>query len=470
MPRSPQFSTPNHRMPQPLLTELFHAAVSAVEPEAALRRAFRETPVPLTGRVWIIASGKASARMARAAVGILAADAVAPAGGVLISPERVASPHPAIRVCQAEHPVPGPGSLAAALAVDALISQIRSGDEAWVLLSGGTTSLLAAPAAGTGIDQEDLTTLFRSLLRSGLDIHAMNLVRKRVVRWGAGRLAAALGRAGARTRAFVISDVIDDDLAAIGSGPCVPDPTTAEEVRALLSHAHVWAAVPRGLRRYLDAVMQGAEPETPKPADQTFDRVASRVIATNDDAVNAAMVRARESGYRVARVAEPLRGEAALAGSRFVDGLDRAFPQDEGSPMPRCVVQGGETTVTLAGAPGNGWGGRCQEFALAAARRLFEADRAHRDWWILAAGTDGQDGPTDAAGAMIRGDTWQSIRNAGRDPSRDLERHQSYHALDAVGALFRPGATGTNVMDIVIAVEARKPSPASGRIPTGGVP
>jgi glycerate-2-kinase len=445
-----------------VLVDLYRSAVGAVEPTAAMRRAFVEAPPPAADRVWIIASGKASAGMARAAVDQLAAGSTPLAGGVLVTPETAASPHPAIRVYPAEHPLPGPGSMAAALAVEALLPTIRPGDEAWVLLSGGSTSLLAAPVGGSGIGQEDLATLYQSLIEWGLDIGAMNLVRKRVSRWGAGRLATALGLAGARTRAYVLSDVITDDLAAIGSGPCVGDPATAQEVRSLLMHARLWPTVPESIQRYLRAVIAGAEPETPKPDDPTFERVMSRIIATNADALDAAEARARESGFRVARIHESLRGEAALAGAQFADGLTVAIPPHEDSGTPRCMIQGGETTVTLTGRRASGLGGRCQEFALAAARRLSELGASGRAWWLLAAGSDGRDGPTDAAGAIISGSTWQAIGNAGRSPSRDLEGHDAYQSLDAVGALFKPGPTGTNVMDIVIALERPEHRVAAG--------
>ena len=460
-----QPDTPNHRVPEQVLADLFHAAVGAVEPEAALTRAFAQDPPPPAERVWIIASGKASAAMTRAAVDILAARSRAPAGGVMVGPKEVASPHPAIHTCAAEHPLPGPGSLAAGLALEGLMAHIRPGDEAWVLLSGGSTSLLAAPVEGSGIASEDLGTLFGCLLESGLDIGTMNAVRKRVARWGAGRLATALGRAGARTRCYVMSDVINDDLAAIGSGPCEPDATTAADIRALLTAAGLWRKIPLSIRRYIKAAMKGTEPETPKPNDPAFARVRSRVIATNADALIAAAARAGQLGLDIERIAEPLQGEASLAGGRFVDRLKRAIPLDKGSHVtaPRCVIQGGETTVTLAGTSAGGSGGRSQEFALAAARRLSELGDSGRRWWLLAAGTDGRDGPTDAAGGIVSGDTWQAIRGAGRDPSRDLERHHAYQALDAVRALFKPGPTGTNVMDIVIALEAPGSGAAAGR-------
>ncbi|NNG16747.1 MAG: DUF4147 domain-containing protein, partial [Gemmatimonadales bacterium] len=330
---------PDHPVPERLLAQLFRAAVDAVEPKAALTRAFAKEPPLPAKRVWIIASGKASAAMAQAAEEMLAAQSRTLAGGVIVGLERAGRSHPSIRTCVAEHPLPGPGSLAAALALEDLIAHVRPDDEAWVLLSGGSTSLLAAPVEGSGIAQEDLGALFAYLLESGLEIGIMNAIRKRVTRWGAGRLATALGRAGANTRCYVVSDVINDELRAIGSGPCVADATTADDVQTLLTQAG-WEKTPDSIRRYLNAVTEGTAPETPKGTNAVFGRVTSRIIATNADATHAAAARARELGLRVARIREPLQGEAALAGARFVDGLDPAIPQDEPSGTPHCVVQG----------------------------------------------------------------------------------------------------------------------------------
>jgi hydroxypyruvate reductase len=291
------------------------------------------------------------------------------------------------------------------------------------------------------------------LLRSGLDIKAMNLVRKRFTRWGAGRLARSL--AHARVRCYIVSDVVGDDLAAIGSGPCVPDTSTAREVREALVQAGLWEGLARSLQRHLDDVDRGVDrggiPETPKPGDPAFDRVEIRLIANNRLALEAAGRRARELGLVPEIVEAPLVGEAATVGARIADQLVAGNRQ---SRPTRCLIAGGETTVTfvdqdagrqLPGLPG----GRSQELALAAARVL----RGHPPpVALLAAGTDGRDGPTDAAGAIVDGATWDRMAAAGRDPQRDLQRHDSYAALAAADALIKTGPTGTNVMDIVVGV------------------
>jgi hydroxypyruvate reductase len=306
----------------------------------------------------------------------------------------------------------------------------------WVLLSGGTTSLIGAPQPG--IAPLDLKALYAQLLRSGLDIKAMNRVRKRFTRWSAGRLARSLAHA-ARVQCFIVSDVIGDDLAAIASGPCVPDPSTARDVREALERAGLWIGLAPSMRSYVDQVERGQIAETPKPGDPTVERVESTLVATNRLALEAAATRARELGLAADIVEPPIVGEASMVGAIIAEALK--------GMSGRCLILGGETTVTISGE--SGLGGRSQELALAAARVLQGSPRAA----LLAAGTDGRDGPTDAAGAIVDGETWGRIAAAGRDPERDLRHHDSYAALAAADALIKTGPTGTNVMDVVIGID-----------------
>jgi hydroxypyruvate reductase len=302
--------------------------------------------------------------------------------------------------------------------------------------------LIAAPEAG--LTTVELTTLYSLLLGSGLDIVAMNRIRKRFSRWGGGKLARAL--APARVRVYIVSDVIGDDLASIGSGPCVPDSTTAQEVRALLESSELWTRIPAAARTLIESAERGSIGETPKPGDAAFARVSSEIIASNRLALEAAGRRAEELGLRVSINDAPIAGEARATGESLAREL-LSQCRTSGT-APRCLIWGGETTVTI-GAQAAGLGGRCQELALAAAGVLQDADGRTG---LLAAGTDGRDGPTDAAGAVVHAGTWNAIKDAGRDPSGDLASHNSYVALDAAGALLRPGLTGTNVMDVVIGI------------------
>ena len=393
--------------------------------------------------------------MADTAVEVLGAKGLAPAGGLIVAPVRGSTPHPKIHSVPGDHPEPGAGSLAAAEALAATAAQVKPSDEVWVLLSGGTTSLVGAPEPG--ISPAELTTIYSVLLGSGLDITAMNRIRKRFSRWGGGKLARAL--APALVRVYIVSDVIGDDLASIGSGPCVPDPASAADIHALLEGASLWSRLPEAARRAVTAAESGKMAETPKPGDQAFARVTLELVASNRLALEAAAKRAAELGLAPSIVETPLAGEASAAGASVAASLlnncvrppfsqptrGTELPTDAARP---CLIWGGETTVTL-GAGTAGLGGRCQELALTAARLLEGAPVGTA---LLAAGTDGRDGPTDAAGAIVDGSTWWEVMNRGRNPARDLEAHDAYRALDAAGALLRPGLTGTNVMDVVIGV------------------
>jgi glycerate 2-kinase len=431
--------------PAALLSELYTVATAAVDPGPALARRLHGLEPPRRAP-WVIALGKAAVPMARAAVETLATRGREPAGGLVVPPAAAAAPHPSLQVVPGDHPEPGPRSLAAAGALAGVAARASRGDEVWVLLSGGTTSLIGAPVEG--ITPGELTTLYNLLLGSGLDITAMNRIRKRFSRWGAGRLALAL--APAPVRVYVVSDVIGDDLASIGSGPCVPDPSTAGEVRALLERSGLWERIPQSARRHVSDASAGARAETPKPGDQAFARVTLELIASNGLALEAAAKRAAELGLVPVLSDTPLAGEASAAGTSVAATLlqDYAASDIPQRRRGRCRIWGGETTVTLGSVP-PGLGGRCQELALAAARVLAGVPDGVA---LLAAGTDGRDGPTDAAGAIVDGRTWAAIEAEGRDPARDLAAHDAYRALDAAGVLLRPGLTGTNVMDVVIGV------------------
>jgi len=428
-----------------LLEDLYAAAVAAAAPGPAVERALTDPSDTADRPVWLFALGKAAVPMARAAVEELRRRGRAPAGGLVVPPADARSPHPSLEVAAGDHPEPGPRSLAAANALARVAKLVQPDHEAWVLLSGGATSLLGAPVEG--VAPADLTALYSLLLGSGLDIVAMNRIRKRFSRWGGGRLAAAL--APASVRVFIVSDVIGDDLASIASGPCVPDPTTAAEVRSVLKQAGLWSRLSDPIREIVGRAIEGRIPETPKPGDPAFARVETRLIASNRLALEAAAARAVALGLAPRLMDAVLSGEAAET-SRQIAATVLSYCRGSGSQpaaSPPCLIWGGETTVTLGPTPG-GLGGRSQELALAAAEALArEASGAAPA--ILAGGTDGRDGPTDAAGAVVDSTTWDAIRQAGRDPARDLRAHDAYPALDAAGALLRPGLTGTNVMDVV---------------------
>lgn len=419
---------------------MYEAALVAVEPGAVLTAALARGPVP-DRSPHLLALGKAAPAMANAAATWLGKRHLTPAGGIVVGATPCASPHALMTSTHGDHPEPRAHSAQAAAMLAEACSAVTTGDSVWVLLSGGASSLLGAPVAG--MTEEHYRELCRILLQSGLPITEVNRIRKRFSRWAAGRLAAALE--GADIQVMVLSDVIGDDFSAIGSGPCVGDLTTAEVVRNDLIGSDIGGLLPSSFFIHLEDVMAGRIPETPKPAAACFKRVSHQVIGGNRMAVQAAAAKAEAMGFRATAPIRPVVGEAALVGRNIADTLSKRPP---GGPV--CAVWGGEAVVTL-GAD-HGTGGRCQEIALAAAERLAQIAKDRRIA-LMAVGTDGRDGPTDVAGAIVTPATWAAIKAAGRDPAEDLRRHDAYPALDAVGALLRTGLSGTNVNDLVIAVE-----------------
>lgn len=455
---------PPSLLPPPLPTArhlaewLFAAAVRGADPARATDTALAREAlgVSVGARPWIIAAGKAAAPMARATLDALASAERTIAGGIVVTSDRGASAEP-LPVVTGDHPLPGPGSLAAADAIARVVHLVRPGDDVFVLISGGASSLMAAPV--DGVTFETMHQLFQGLHRSGAPIEVMNALRKRVLRWGGGRLGVALADAGARITCLVASDVLGDDPAAIASGPCSPDRLSAADVIELIQLQHLWPYIPDEVRAYLDHSLTGEVPETPKPGATALRAIEPRVIVANGDALRAARDAALAVGTDARVAPTPITGGARSTG----DAIARAALVARATLPPRptavapltapcrlALLWGGETTVALGASPG--LGGRAQELALAAAQGLHEAGAEGRGITILSAGTDGRDGPTDAAGAIVDSHTWSRIALRGRAPQDDLDRHDAYAALDAAGALLRTGMTGTNVNDIVIAL------------------
>lgn len=455
-----RMSEPRSLTARELAIAIHAAAVGGVDPRSATRHAVSARLTSASSPVWIIALGKASTAMAEAAIDVLRDHHREPEGGVIVAPERMPSPHPRLVSVAGDHPVPSTGSYEASEHITQLTHRIGGTGTVFVLLSGGATSLVAAPVPG--VAERDLSWMFEQLLTSGADITVMNAVRKRFTRWGAGRLAKAL--APARVNCLIVSDVVGDDIPSIASGPCAPDPRSSRDVLALIERDGLEPFVPRALRDLLRS--PNSESEPPPPNDSAFAHVECTVVLGNRDALEAAAHAARSLGAAPVRVVgEPLLDDATFTAQRLVDELVRfreAGLLDGASaenPDARfaCMLWGGETTVRLgAGEPAPG--GRCQELALAAADALqAEGDRSV-GLTLLAAGTDGRDGNTDAAGAVVDATTWSAIVTEGRDPADDLAEHRSHMALDAVGALLRTGLSGTNVGDVVVGVVEQSPT------------
>jgi glycerate 2-kinase len=427
--------------------EAYDAAIAAAAPGDLTARAIDALSIAREHRVWLFSFGKAALTMASAAVDSLLRSLHTIAGGVLVSPDGGPSPYPTLVSLKGDHPIPGRNSFVAANKLGEATLGRRGTDVAIVLMSGGATSLIGAPLKG--MNESDLTLVCEQVLESGLDIGAMNAVRKRFSRWGAGRLALAL--APAKTYCLAISDVTGDDLSVIGSGPCSPDPNTVKDVISILKSANLYTRLPQTYRDYLASVEKRTIPETPKSSHPAFAHVTAKVMGNTTLAVDGAAAFARTHDFLVETAPKRLSGEAARAGETIAHTLIHARQQHV---RGACMLWGGETTVTVSTSAGSSpsGGGRCQELALAAARILHEAGDDGRDIVLLAAGTDGRDGATDAAGALVDATTWASIAASGRDPSHALAAHESYGALRIVDALLPRRSTGTNVNDIVIGI------------------
>lgn len=422
---------------------MLDAALAAADPAEAVRLGFAAREVVLElGRDrphWIIALGKAAPAMAEAALRHCAQAGLTVAGGVVIADSsEQASVEEVLPLIVGDHPVPGVRSAEGADRLGQLVERIGRDDVVLLLISGGTSSLIGAPIAG--VRAEDLATLHALLLGSGLPIARTNAVRKRFSRWGAGRLAAALDCA--RVIPILLADVPSEDPSMVGSGPVSPDPLAAWQVERVLRDAGIAVRVPLSIASTLGAMRAGVLPETPKPGSAEFAKVEEPFVVGNSASLEAAAATAHRLGYTPVLLSRTLlSGNATAAGRALAYTASRAAART-------CFIWGGETTVHLPRT--HGLGGRCQQLALAAAEVLDE--RRARNTWLLAAGTDGRDGPAPAAGALVHDGTWAASRANGGDPAAALARCDAYGALAAAQALLPTRRTGTNVMDIVVAV------------------
>ena len=426
-----------------IATELQRAALAAVEPAAAVRRhIYREGNVlvvadrryDLTGyeRVFVVAGGKAAVPMTAAVVDILgncldAAVVVTKRGSRLNLKSQISN----LQILEAGHPTPDENSARGAQAIADLVCQATERDLVICLISGGGSALLTLPVPGLTL--ADLQALTDALLRSGATINEMNTVRKHCSQIKGGNLARLAAPATLIT--LILSDVVGDPLDVIASGPTVPDPTTVMDAQAVLKRygigeTGVFLETPVSFR------------ETPKPGDPVFERVQHVVVGSNRLAALAAVEEARRLGFNALLLSTYVEGEAREV-ARVAAALAKGIrAHGDPLPVPACLGWGGETTVTMRG---DGKGGRNQELALAAALAL--------DGWpgvlVMALATDGADGPTDAAGAVITGETVARARMLGLDPQAALETNDSYPLFDALGGLIHTGPTGTNVNDLL---------------------
>ena len=426
-------------------TAIFLAGVAAVEPRRAVRAHLRRRggvfeaggrrlELGRGGRVWVVGAGKAAAPMAAAVERIFGARV---AGGLVVTKYGHGEPLRRVELREAGHPVPDQAGVEASRDLAAVLRAVRAGDLVVCVISGGGSALLPSPVEGVALAEKQEVT--RLLLGCGATIDEINAVRKHLSVLKGGGLARLAGPASLLT--LILSDVVGDPLDVIASGPTVPDPTTFATALEVLDRHHLTGRVPASIRSRLEAGARAEVAETPKPGDPAFARAVTVMVGTNALAISAAAARARALGYRPLVLSTTVTGE-----TREVAAVHAAMARElaaSGRPArrPACLLSGGETTVTLRGA---GKGGRNQEFALAAALGMAGLPRVA----VLSAGTDGNDGPTDAAGAYADGDTVARARAAGLDPAAALEANDAYPFFEALGDLVITGPTRTNVMDL----------------------
>lgn len=412
-----------------------------------LRVGGREFDLGAAERVFVVAFGKAAVPMAGELARLLG-DMIA--GGVVVPPAGApaASVHPRLEMMPAAHPLPDARSVAAARRALQIVHAAGEKDLVFVLISGGGSSLLCLPAEGVTL--EDKAGLTSTLLRAGATIRELNTVRKHLSGIKGGRLAAAARPAPLVS--LVISDVVGDDLGTIASGPTHWDGTTFADARAVLEKYDLWDGAPEGVRKALRDGEAGRVAETLRPEDPAFAHASTFVIGNNRSALDAARGEAERLGFETLVLTDADEGEARTAARRYLSFLD-AFVCSLARPL--CLLAGGELTVTVSG---QGLGGRNTEFVLAAlediaAGRSAEGlsagfDRRAPDWLVASVGTDGRDGPTDAAGAWADAGLLVRSREAGLAASAFLKRNDAYRFFESTGGLVVTGPTGTNVMDI----------------------
>jgi hydroxypyruvate reductase len=422
--------------PRAILEGLLAAALHRVDPAAALRRHVHRSgdrltlagrEVPDGARLVVLAAGKAAAAMA-AALEELAADRIS--RGLVVTKDGHGAQLAKLALRHAGHPLPDQRSETAAREAIALVEGAAPGEVLVVLLSGGASALLSCPLPG--LSRDDLVATTELLLASGVEIEEINTVRKHLTEISGGRLAR---RAASRSiEVLAISDVPGDAIETIASGPCAADLRSNADALGVFERRGLRGRVPPRVVAHLESSRE----DSVEPGDPSLARVRSTILASNRDALAGAREAALERGLRAVTVTDALSGEARDAGRRLV-ALARSLSRDG----PLLLLAGGETTVTLRGG---GKGGRNQELALAAASELAGSSGIA----LLAAGTDGTDGPTDAAGAYVDGGTARRGRALGLDARAALERNDSYSFFSAEGGLLVTGPTRTNVMDLVL--------------------
>ena len=431
---------------------MFADAVAAADPRAAVVRTLHKQPnssqIQSTAKpqsfqlqefsrrkVRVVAFGKAAITMTEGALECVPEDLLIEAPVAVTSYENVIQ-HGKIQILGAGHPIPNADGLKAARKIAKTVRAAKADELILALISGGASALLPMPPPS--ITLEDKRNATQLLLTSGADIHEINTVRKHLSELKGGGLARLAYPAALQV--LILSDVLDNDPGTIASGPTAGDLTTFSDAKGVFLRRGIWEQIPNSIQAHLDRGCDGLIDETTLPEDEIFRDVSNTIVGSNLISLDSICQSAKSAGYDVQIVSKALMGEARSVAEKF---LMRASAPIE---RPTAFVAGGETTVTVRGS---GLGGRNQEMALTFA---IDADSRFNNlsWVFLSGGTDGIDGPTDAAGGLVDPGTIARIHNAGYDPRLLLDNNDAYHALDHAGDLLVTGATGTNVADLQI--------------------
>jgi glycerate 2-kinase len=425
--------------------QIFQAGLQAVDPvEAIIRHVRLNDNLFIIGerrfnlkdydRILVVGAGKAVAPMAKAVEDLLG-DRIS--AGVIVVKDEHGLPLKKIKVCEASHPVPDERGVLGTEQILSLVEKAGERDLIICLISGGGSALLIAPVQGISLEDKQNTT--KLLLACGATIHEFNTVRKHLSRAKGGRLAQMAYPA--TVASLILSDVVGDDLDVIASGPTVPDSGTFQDARKILKGYVIWDQLAPSVRSHIGKGLAGQIEDTPKSDNPAFKRCSQVLVGTNLHALQAAGNKAEKLGYRSLILSSKVEGEAREVAKFYAAIAKEVLSSENPLKPPVCALSGGETTVTLRG---EGRGGRNQEFALASAIAIEGLDRVV----VLSGGTDGTDGPTDAAGAIADGTTVARAREKKLDPGDFLQRNDSYTFFQQLQDLVMTGPTRTNVMDL----------------------
>lgn len=428
--------------------KIFSTAIAAVQPALLVSKYLyiKKNTLSILGQqflinslppIYIIGAGKASAAMAKIVEDILGNLVTA---GIVVTKQAHSIPLQKIICLEAAHPVPDELGIDATIKTLHLLQQVRPNDIVICLISGGASSLwIDLPI---DISLTDVQKTFELLLKSGATIDEVNTIRKHLSTIKGGQLIRYAPQAN--WYSFIISDVPGNDLSIIASGLTVPDTTTFGDAENILTKYNLHNLLPFSIAQHIDKGCKGMISETPLKNDPIFLQVHNKVIGNNNMALQAAALTARQLGYCISFINKNMEGDAAIVGRKLV-----SLCKEYAGIKPTCFLLGGETTVTVKG---KGKGGRNQQMALSALLQL--AAYPHNDHQnkitFLAAGTDGTDGPTDAAGAIADNNTLTIMKEKKLDPQAFFNNNDAYHFFEQTGGLLKTGATQTNVMDLVI--------------------